>query len=177
MRIRLISNLWRSVLEQRTTLRPQLTNSLLGVLVRFRKERIEIMADIQKMFYSFTVREDQRNYLGFLRYRDTNFEKDLIEYCMQFQTITIHCKLCTTQNCGSGIIFIWRGRKELCSEEFLRWWCLDLLAHQRKSNWLAYQNKGCSRQDQITQVRLEWWRSHEEPTFRRSGKGLKGNQP
>lgn len=45
---------------------PQLTNSLLGVLVRFRKERIGIMADIQTMFYSFTVREDHRNYLRFL---------------------------------------------------------------------------------------------------------------
>lgn len=62
---------------------PQLTNSLLGVLVRFRKERIGIMADIQKMFYSFTVREDHRNYLIFLLYRDNNFEKDLIEYRMR----------------------------------------------------------------------------------------------
>lgn len=36
---------------------PQLTNSLLGVLVRFRKERIGIMADIQKMFYILSPSE------------------------------------------------------------------------------------------------------------------------
>lgn len=41
------------------------------------------MADKQKMFYSFTVREDHRNYLIFLLYRDNNFEKDLIEYRMR----------------------------------------------------------------------------------------------
>lgn len=41
------------------------------------------MADIQKMFYSFTVREDHRNYLRFLWYRDNNFEKGLIEYHMR----------------------------------------------------------------------------------------------
>lgn len=62
---------------------PQLINNLLGVLVRFRKERIGIMADIQKKFYSFTVREDHRSYLRFLWYRDNNFEKDLIEYRMR----------------------------------------------------------------------------------------------
>lgn len=62
---------------------PQLINSFLGVLVRFGKERIGIMEGIQKMFYSFTVREDHRNHLRFLWYRDNNFEEDLIEYRMR----------------------------------------------------------------------------------------------
>ncbi|XP_048747853.2 uncharacterized protein LOC125660050 [Ostrea edulis] len=62
---------------------PDLTNSLIGVLMRFRTEQIGIMADIQKMFYSFTVREDHRNFLRFLWYKDNDFNKDIIEYRMR----------------------------------------------------------------------------------------------
>ncbi|XP_056002772.1 uncharacterized protein LOC125674273 [Ostrea edulis] len=62
---------------------PDLTNSLIGVLMRFRIEQIGIMADKQKMFYSFTVREDHRSYLRFLWYKDKDFNKDIIEYRMR----------------------------------------------------------------------------------------------
>ena len=49
---------------------PDLVNSLLAVLLRFRKERVAVTADIQQMCYCFTVREDHRNLLKFLWYRD-----------------------------------------------------------------------------------------------------------
>ncbi|XP_061166266.1 uncharacterized protein LOC133175165 [Saccostrea echinata] len=62
---------------------PDLTNSLIGVLMRFRSEQTGIMADIQKMFYSFTVRESHRNFLRFLWYEDNDFDKDIIEYRMR----------------------------------------------------------------------------------------------
>lgn len=39
-----------------------LNNSLLGVLLRFRKDLVVIMADIQQMFYGFLVKEEHRNY-------------------------------------------------------------------------------------------------------------------
>jgi len=45
---------------------PDLNNSLLGVLLRFRKDLIAIMADIQQMFYGFLVKTDHRDYLIFL---------------------------------------------------------------------------------------------------------------
>ncbi|MEE6522950.1 hypothetical protein FKM82_021610 [Ascaphus truei] len=45
---------------------PDLTNSLLGVLIRFRKEPIAITADIQQMFHCFLVREDNPNNLRWL---------------------------------------------------------------------------------------------------------------
>ena len=51
--------------------------------MRFRTEPIGIIADIQKMFYSFTVRGEHRNYLRFLCYKDTDFSKDIIEYRMR----------------------------------------------------------------------------------------------
>lgn len=46
---------------------PDLNNSLLGVLMRFRRENIAVTADIQQMFYAFVVREDHQDYLRFLR--------------------------------------------------------------------------------------------------------------
>ena len=62
---------------------PDLNNSLMGVLVRFRKERVAVTADIQQMFYCFVVRDDHRDYLRFLWYRDNDPSKDVVEYRMR----------------------------------------------------------------------------------------------
>ncbi len=62
---------------------PDLNNSLLGVLVRFRKDRVAIMADIQQMFYGFLVKEDHRNYLRFLWYSNSNLSKEVVDYRMR----------------------------------------------------------------------------------------------
>lgn len=35
------------------------------------------------MFYCFLVREDYRNFLRFLWYKDNDFEKEIIEYIMR----------------------------------------------------------------------------------------------
>lgn len=61
---------------------PDFTNSLLGVLLRFRLDNIGAMADIQQMFHCFKVREDHRNYLRFFWYLDNNPQKQLVEYRM-----------------------------------------------------------------------------------------------
>ena len=45
---------------------PDLTNGLIGVLARFRKEPIAIMYDIEKIFRQFRVDKRDRNYLRFL---------------------------------------------------------------------------------------------------------------
>jgi hypothetical protein len=62
---------------------PDLLNSLLGVLLRFRREMIAVTADIQHMFHCFIVQEDHRNYLRFLWYRNNDPEQNLIEYRMR----------------------------------------------------------------------------------------------
>ena len=62
---------------------PDLNNSLLGVLIRFRKDSIAITADIQQMFHCFVVRPEDRNYLRFLWHRDNDLEKDIVEYRMK----------------------------------------------------------------------------------------------
>lgn len=62
---------------------PDLNNSLLGVLLRFRKERVAIMADIQQMFHCFLVHENHRNFLRFLWHQDNDLSKPVIEYRMR----------------------------------------------------------------------------------------------
>ncbi|XDV22790.1 hypothetical protein PO909_027607 [Leuciscus waleckii] len=62
---------------------PDLNNSLLGVLIRFRKEPVAVTADIQQMFHCFTVKENHRDYLRFLWFRDNDLDKDVIECRMK----------------------------------------------------------------------------------------------
>ena len=62
---------------------PDLNNSLLGVLLRFRKEPIALTADIQQMFYGFMVREDHRNYLRFLWHKGNDLTKEVAKYRMR----------------------------------------------------------------------------------------------
>lgn len=62
---------------------PDLNNSLIGVLIRFRKEQVAVIADIQQMFHCFLVRNNHRNYLRFLWYRDNDMSKDVIDYRMR----------------------------------------------------------------------------------------------
>ncbi|XP_062592880.1 uncharacterized protein LOC134254337 [Saccostrea cucullata] len=62
---------------------PNLTNSLLGVLLRFRRDQIAVIADVEQMFYSFYVNEEHRDLLRFLWYRNNNPEDELIDYRMR----------------------------------------------------------------------------------------------
>ncbi|XP_075530085.1 uncharacterized protein LOC142563417 [Dermacentor variabilis] len=62
---------------------PDMINSLLGVLIRFRKEPVAITVDIKHMFYCFLVRDDHRNYLRFLWFRNNNIYSDVVEYRMK----------------------------------------------------------------------------------------------
>ncbi|XP_048759507.2 uncharacterized protein LOC125669103 [Ostrea edulis] len=61
---------------------PDLTNSLSGILLRFRGEPVAIMGDIQQMFYCFKVDENNRDFLRFLWYEDNDFNKSLTDYHM-----------------------------------------------------------------------------------------------
>ncbi len=62
---------------------PDLNNSLLGVLMRFRKEQVAITADIEHMFHCFLVKEDHRDFLRFLWYRNNNHTSDIVDYRMR----------------------------------------------------------------------------------------------
>lgn len=55
---------------------PDLNNTLLGMLLRFRKEPVAITAGIEQIFYCFVVQEDHRDDLRFLWYADSDLTKD-----------------------------------------------------------------------------------------------------
>ena len=61
---------------------PDLTNSLFGVLCRFRKEEIAFMGDVQKMFYRFRVDPSFRDYLRFLWFPNGDTTLSPIQYRM-----------------------------------------------------------------------------------------------
>lgn len=58
---------------------PDLSNSLLGILIQFWKETVAVTADVQHMFHCLLVRADHRNFLRFLWHKDNNIEKEIIE--------------------------------------------------------------------------------------------------
>lgn len=62
---------------------PDLNNTLLGVLLRFRKEPVALTADVEQMFYCFVVREEDRDYLRYLWYEDNDISKNVTEYRMK----------------------------------------------------------------------------------------------
>ena len=71
-----------AALNDRLLQRPDLTNSLIGVLVRFREEPVAFMGDIEAMFYQVRIPKDQRNFIRFLWWPDGHLSQDLAEYQM-----------------------------------------------------------------------------------------------
>ena len=53
---------------------PDLTNQIIGVLIRFRQEPIAIMADIESMFYQVRVPGKHQNFLRFLWWENNNLD-------------------------------------------------------------------------------------------------------
>ncbi|XP_049322874.1 uncharacterized protein LOC125782565 [Astyanax mexicanus] len=62
---------------------PDLNNSLLAVLIRFRKDAVAFMADIQQMFHCFIVRPEDRNFLRFFWFQDNNPNNQIVECRMR----------------------------------------------------------------------------------------------
>ncbi|XP_066928731.1 uncharacterized protein [Clytia hemisphaerica] len=61
---------------------PDLTNHLIGVLIRFRQEFVAFTADIEAMFFQIYIPESQRRFHQFLWWRDGDFSKDPVCYEM-----------------------------------------------------------------------------------------------
>lgn len=63
---------------------PDLTNQLVGVLLRFRMYNVPVMADIEAMFHQVRVPEDQHSFLRFLWWKDgdTKLVPDEFEMCV-----------------------------------------------------------------------------------------------
>ncbi|XP_062566787.1 uncharacterized protein LOC134229094 [Saccostrea cucullata] len=61
---------------------PNLTNTLIGTLMRFREEEIAVMGDIDSMFYQVRVPPQDATFLRFLWWKDGNPSNSLLEYQM-----------------------------------------------------------------------------------------------
>ena len=61
---------------------PNLANMQLGVFLRFRKEEVPFMADIESMFYQVLIPPEQRRYVRFLWWPEGNLSSELREYEM-----------------------------------------------------------------------------------------------
>ncbi|XP_022518476.2 uncharacterized protein LOC111188878 [Astyanax mexicanus] len=62
---------------------PDLTNSLVGVLCRFRKSPVAVMCDIERMFHQFHVKREDQDYLRFLWWENGNLETTPSVYRMK----------------------------------------------------------------------------------------------
>ncbi|XP_006812172.1 uncharacterized protein LOC102802124 [Saccoglossus kowalevskii] len=62
---------------------PDQINFLVGVLCRFRKEKIAIMCDIERMFHRFRVAEQDRDFLRFLWWKNDDIDSDPVVYKMR----------------------------------------------------------------------------------------------
>lgn len=51
---------------------PDLTNSLIGVLLRFKEYKFAIAADVEKMYFQVSVSRQDRNYMRLLWYDESN---------------------------------------------------------------------------------------------------------
>ena len=61
---------------------PDLTNSLMGVLTRFRQDHIAVMADIEAMFSQVRLRKEDKDLHRFLWWPDGDIERPIKEYRM-----------------------------------------------------------------------------------------------
>ena len=82
---------------------PDQLNTLLGILCRFRQERVAFMTDIKSKFHQFMVSEEHRDLLRFLSWEDGDPKKEIIEYtmkvhlwCWQFPWL---CQFRAEENC------------------------------------------------------------------------------
>ena len=61
---------------------PNLTNTLVGTLIRFREEEIAIMGDIDSMFYQVRIPPQDATFLRFLWWNNRNFSSSIMKYQM-----------------------------------------------------------------------------------------------
>ena len=71
---------------------PEFMNSLVGVLIRFRREDVAAMCDVEQMFNSFHVSPEHRDFLRFLWFKENDLSKPVTEFRM-----TVHL-------CGNRVL-------------------------------------------------------------------------
>ncbi len=73
---------------------PDLTNTLIGVLIRFRQGPVAFMSDIEGMFHQVRVAKEDVNFLRFLWWPNGNINAELAEYARTHLRSGVLPKLC-----------------------------------------------------------------------------------
>ena len=71
-----------SVLSQELLTGPDLTNLIVGVLIRFRQGEVAFMADIESMCYQVRVLQFQQSFIKFLWWENHNIEQEPSDFAM-----------------------------------------------------------------------------------------------
>ena len=61
---------------------PLLTNTLVGVLCRFRKEQVAVVCDVKAMFHQFSVCPNHRDYFRFMWFKNNDLNSTPVHYRM-----------------------------------------------------------------------------------------------
>lgn len=61
---------------------PDLTNSLVGILTHFKQEPVAFMGNIEAMFYQVLVPDEQRDFLRFMWWPNSDLNAELVGYRM-----------------------------------------------------------------------------------------------
>ena len=64
---------------------PDVLNSLIGILIRFRQERIAVVGDVEAMYHRVQVYDEDQQFLRFLWWKDGNIHGPIEEFCMKVQ--------------------------------------------------------------------------------------------
>ena len=62
--------------------RPDLTSQIVGILLRFREEQIAVTGDVEAMYHQMKVPENQRCFLRFLCWKDSDSSKVIVDHEM-----------------------------------------------------------------------------------------------
>ena len=78
---------------------PDLTNSLVGVLIRFRKEPIVLVADVEQMFHQVKVNPEDREALRFLWWPQGNLDEEPVPHQMTVHIFGAKSSPCCANFC------------------------------------------------------------------------------
>ena len=112
---------------------PDLTNSLAGVLCRFRQEPIALTCDLEAMFYQCKVGKEHRDFLRFYWWENGYIESEPVEYRM-----TVHLfGAASSPGCANY------GLKKTADDYEGRMWCRSSQLYQKRllrGRWVEVSN-------------------------------------
>lgn len=88
---------------------PNLTNTLIGTLIRFREEDIAVMGDIDSMFYQVRVPLRDASFLRFLWWKYGDPSKSVTEYQMVAHLVSVTSSPCCANFCLRKTAQDWKG--------------------------------------------------------------------